>query len=235
MLTKTTTVRTFFGAVLPGSFRDMDAIAIDSALAAQVHRELLLLAELCRCQNQHRYRAPCVFDFNRVTALPAFTGSPSSSSGDTALSALLHMDPAELSQGLPGIPNIDNDARMAHGAKVRVLTSGPEHSSSSFAEECFELFEGAERHIVINHQYFHPTNKLLASLQRAVRRGVRLTIITNGEHSTCPNSIKVFGPYTSHACKRLLVGLTPQERLRVKIHKYVQRKKATHKKVIVRR
>jgi len=101
--------------------------------------------------------------------------------------------------------------------RFEILSIGPEHSSSSFKQAVQERIQAANSRIFIHHLYFHPSPHLLNDLADAVRRGLRLTIITNGLRGGCPFVHRMYAPRSRFTYADFLASLSPEERSQVEI------------------
>lgn len=88
--------------------------------------------------------------------------------------------------------------------KAKMFVTGPEHLKSNFAKELVSLFNRAKNRIVINHMYFHPSNEVLHALKMALKRGVKIEIISNGLDNESAKSHKVFVPRSRYNIRKLL-------------------------------
>ena len=118
---------------------------------------------------------------------------------------------------------------------MKLFFSGPEQPnlSSEFCDEALKQIQAAQKEIVINHMYFHPTNELRRALVDAAVRGVKIKIITCGIHTRSPNGQSVFGPRNKYNYAKLISKISKELRGNVEVYEYTQDKKELHKKVMV--
>lgn len=122
------------------------------------------------------------------------------------------------------------------GDQIRLVMGGPHQSSNLITEEYVRLIEGAQEEIVIEHLYFFPTETIFQALVDAVKRGVKLTLITNGVHDLAPEGCKLFGWGNRISYAPLFYGdtsIAPLELGNTRIYEYYVRDMFLHKKIML--
>jgi phosphatidylserine/phosphatidylglycerophosphate/cardiolipin synthase-like enzyme len=136
------------------------------------------------------------------------------------------------------VPRFASSKRRARDVAVTILTTGPEaRAESAFEREILRRVREARRRILVNQMYFHPTRRILEALTEAARRGVPVTVITNGTHGndrrSCPHSHFFFAQRSKYNWARLIRRVPAAWRERVQVFEFEQRQKGNHKKVMI--
>ncbi len=147
----------------------------------------------------------------------------------------------ETSQNVKQRPMPTTSIKEFHSSKKRhakcltkVYCTGPEHGFNPFEKEIIKRFNNAEKRIVIDHMYFHPTKGVMKALIEAANRGVKITIITNGyNEKTSPKGHQFFGPRNRYNYCELKNALKGKQKNNVSVYEFKVRKTTLHKKVIV--
>lgn len=123
---------------------------------------------------------------------------------------------------------------VADKADVKVFCMGPEHVDNPFEAELVDQFDKATKRIVINHLYFHPTQKVFDALVRAANRGINVYIVTNGfESSASPLSHKLFGLRNQYNCAQLVRAVDKKAKQNIDIREFKVKSVTLHNKVVV--
>ena len=77
--------------------------------------------------------------------------------------------------------------------QIRLIKSGPHQSSNMITDEYISLIRKAKNEIKIGNLYFFPPDTIFDAIFDAARRGVKITIITNGLGDTTPDMNKYYG------------------------------------------
>ncbi|GAB4188628.1 MAG: phosphatidylserine/phosphatidylglycerophosphate/c ardiolipin synthase family protein [Simkaniaceae bacterium] len=114
--------------------------------------------------------------------------------------------------------------------KIEFYASGPEETSNKFHERLVQLAEQAKERIIIDHMYFHPSDKLLKALIDASHRGVVIQIITNQAENNAPGTHQLFVPASRNQWKRLFEN---QPKPNISIYEYNVPYTTLHKKIFI--
>ena len=71
---------------------------------------------------------------------------------------------------------------------IEIVLGSPHQKSNAIKEKYIEEIDKAQSSIVIGNLHFAPVDSIMDALQRAAKRGVKITIITNGIHDRSPAS-----------------------------------------------
>ena len=82
--------------------------------------------------------------------------------------------------------------RFLNPAHVKILIGGPHQQHSLITHEYVRLIDAAEKEIIIANLYFCPVDSIFQALLRAVNRGVKITVITNGVSDVAPEYTQYF-------------------------------------------
>jgi phosphatidylserine/phosphatidylglycerophosphate/cardiolipin synthase-like enzyme len=116
-------------------------------------------------------------------------------------------------------------------AHIEFFATNPEEAvSNGFEQRLIQLIENAQKRIVIDHMYFHPTEALLQSLIRASNRDVSILLITNQDQPNTPGTHKLFVPRSRYMWKQLFEG---KRKTNVCIFEYLVPYTTLHKKVML--
>jgi phosphatidylserine/phosphatidylglycerophosphate/cardiolipin synthase-like enzyme len=83
--------------------------------------------------------------------------------------------------------------------KTHFILSGAMHSPNKITQAYVKLIQEAKEEIVIGNLYFAPVDPIYNALLDAVKRGVKLTIITNGIYPDSPE-FNTFFAWASRGC-----------------------------------
>lgn len=86
----------------------------------------------------------------------------------------------------------ENHKDLIEAQDAKILVSGPMHQPNKITAEYQRLIEEAKSEVVIGNLYFAPAKPLLQTCLKAVQRGVRLDLITNGVGEKAPEYTKFF-------------------------------------------
>jgi len=114
--------------------------------------------------------------------------------------------------------------------KVACYAAGPETADTSFLNEIIAQVNKAQTSLIINHMYFHPTEKLLRALIDASNRGVKITLMTNKWGSQSPGSHMSYAELSRYYAKALFEG---KEKPNIELYEYDVPFTTLHKKVIL--
>lgn len=119
-------------------------------------------------------------------------------------------------------------------ANTKIFCMGPEHIENPYEAELIKQFEDAKIRIVINHLYFHPTEKVMNALVNAANRGVKIFIETNGYNcDSSPLSHKLFGLRNRYNAATLLKRVEPKYKMNVDVREYNVPSVTLHNKIVV--
>lgn len=237
------------GLLIPGNFRDQDFVfeceKDGLETGTRMYREALLLAykwDQFNKDNKHRLPPeswdlddfePSKIHYPALRDL-AFPEEATISKDDNVLYRMLKTQVPDLNSITTQVVEFDENPKKIMEVGVKLFFTGPEQKKQSpFTKEIVASIRAAKKEIVVNHMYFQPTTEVMIELINAVKRGVKLTIVTAGVTKNCPNSQKIFGPRNEYNYYYLLTSLQPHHRENVKIYEYEQDKKGLHKKVVI--
>ncbi|MBP9842055.1 MAG: hypothetical protein KBC64_06490 [Simkaniaceae bacterium] len=221
--------------ILPTNFRDQDFVFSShkkNLVGGQLYKQMLLLAHRWERYNQaignvFSAQTPC----EEVKEWGLFTGQDTPlKEDDTLTDQLLKTAPRQVNSRVAAF---EESVKKTEKVVCKIISSAPEHSESSFAKELIKEIKKARKSISINHMYFHPSPEVMAALTAAVKRGVKVELITNGVYPTAPFSHRIFGPRSKHNYSYLMNSLSAKERERVSIYEFRGFKKGNHKKLVV--
>lgn len=126
------------------------------------------------------------------------------------------------------------DKSASQPEETHIFCAGPEHEHSVFEAELLKRFNDAKERIVINHLYFHPTQKLIDALVAAANRGVKVNIVTNG-YDLCksPCGHKLFGMRNRYDVAHLTQAVKPECRKNIEYNEFNVPNVTLHSKVVV--
>lgn len=229
----------FSPSFMPGQFRDMDFAFHDCggehSQGRMLYLQLLSLAHRLEHLENMKNKSPKFVPYRHqaVYCAPAFTGNASRCM--KALSVISQM----LNQKIPHPRDIRTHLKEfkrrcdKQKGRINMLASGPESDSNDLKTTMLQQIQNAKNEIFINHMYFNPPKDVIEALQAAVRRGVRLKIITTDVYKGCPKSHNLFGPNNLKVLDEFLAPFSEEEKKRVSILVYRERKMGLHKKVII--
>jgi phosphatidylserine/phosphatidylglycerophosphate/cardiolipin synthase-like enzyme len=225
--------------LLPTSFRDMDFVFSSTgseperaACGQQAYKEMLLLAY--RWEQYNLMLAKKARRALRAKDMGVLTGRKASIAPTDSLTVQLLKTPIPSWESITTkVESFDSDNKKAEGVVFKLLASGPESTRSSFAAELVRYLDAAQKRVVINHMYFHPSREVTEALVRAARRGVRITIITCGEFPDSPGSFQTHAVRNKYNYVVLAKALQQDEHCRLRVYEFRQNGKSTHKKVII--
>ncbi len=218
-------------------FRDQDWVFSSKqsshSIGRQVYQQALLLANRWESYTQSPNQSQDLHSaFDDPKSLGLFSGNQTPIIKEDSITTQLLKTPAH-SSSTSQIRKFETSAKKAEGVHCKVFAQGPEHSTNTFSDIVLKGIEKATKNLVIDHMYFHPTASIMNALIAAVKRGVRIKIITCGNGHGTSLSQKCFGPRNRYNYSYLMNALTPDERSRVSIFEFEGRKKGIHKKLIV--
>lgn len=218
------------GMVLPRGFRDQDFVFSSKerdGIGRRLYIESLKLA--LRWEGLASEES-----FSTDESLKESFLESTSVAKQLLLSETEEKPPENQTDALPpvDIAEFDNSERLSHG-KTKLFFSGPEHTTSSFEKEIFEQISKAKERIVIDHMYFHPTERILTALAEAAERGVKIVLITNGFYKRSPMGHKLFGFRNRHNYYYLADRVSPQNRKNLDIREFEVDKTTLHKKMMI--
>lgn len=82
--------------------------------------------------------------------------------------------------------------RLVGSHQVKKILGGPHQSPSEITAAYVRLINEAEEEIIIANLYFCPVDSIFQALLKAVNRGVKLTVLTNGVSEIAPNYTSMF-------------------------------------------
>lgn len=100
----------------------------------------------------------------------------------------------------------EENARVIRDVPVKAIVSGPRRSLGACSAEYARLVSEAQHSIDLMHMYISPVEEVHNSLIEASRRGVAITLITNGAGDACPMVTKAIGAYNRPNILPLLLG-----------------------------
>ncbi len=94
----------------------------------------------------------------------------------------------------PYVERFEHSDRLRElGAEnIRILLGGPHQPDNIITQEYVRLIQCAQEEIILSHLYFFPTKPIFQALMDAVKRGVKLTIVTNGLAADACEGAKLF-------------------------------------------
>lgn len=205
---------------LPRGFRDMDFLfdSSGSTMGREVFNQAVMLA--------HRWEG-IDYVLNRDVLFQGINEFDAQAS--VARRLLQEFDPdLEQSTTIEAVETLPKA-----GVRMALFCIGPELEYNPFEEALVEKINLASKQIYIDHMYFHPSARVQNALIRAVNRGVKLVLITNGNHKTSPGSHQLFGDRNRHHYQELLKRIKPVYKKNVHIYEFNVKKTTLHKKVVV--
>ena len=227
---------------LLGSFRDMDFVFKtkgDNDEGCRIFSQSLLLAY--RWEQYNKQVNKGVFETASVPLENTrqlgfcrdFSAVQSKKSvPDSVTVELLKSQPKKLSEVATVVEGFEAQS-LAKDVTTKIITSGPQDATSNFGTAVLDQIKKAQKRLVINHMYFHPTEEIMQEIAKAAKRGVKVTVISCNVFKDCPKSHYVFGARNKHNYMRLFESLTPEERQNVEVYNFEQKDIGTHKKVII--
>jgi phosphatidylserine/phosphatidylglycerophosphate/cardiolipin synthase-like enzyme len=216
----------FVRAALPRGFRDMDFVFRSSpsdekenSVGQRAHHELLKLATLYSSRNSLSYfhsKTPPLEDLTKKM-LTEFEQNPKL--GDVEVS--------------------DFQENVAKDCDTRIYATGPELDESPFLRDLIEKVKAAEREILIDHMFFHPTAELFDALVQAAEGGIEVKIVTNGNEKFSPGAHRLFGDRNRYNYISLFKQISESNRKNLEVYEYgckhnnTPRKTTLHKKMVI--
>lgn len=200
--------------ILPRSFRDQDFVFCDEkgyeSVGGRVHLETIQLAYAWMHYNKSQEK------------------------GSVTEEILLDQS-MDRSQPIvhTSIDSFHQNSNINQDIETKILFTGPENINNAFAQELITQFNQAEKRIVIDHMYFHPSQEVFDALVNAANRGIPITLITNGCDENSPMSHKVFGPRNGFNYIGLKDAIHKNHQKNIEIYEFKVPKTTLHKKVIV--
>jgi len=153
------------GSRLPSGSRDQDFIGKSRSIARELRIDLHNMIAMWKdFQTRKHFSSYNPDDFADVTTF-------------------YEIDPTHSSY----ISRFDDSSNLLTCKNLYKVMSGPMHIPNHIAQEYSRLIDQAETEILIGNLHFAPTDSIFESLLRAIRRGVKVTVITNGVHEFSPN------------------------------------------------
>jgi phosphatidylserine/phosphatidylglycerophosphate/cardiolipin synthase-like enzyme len=132
------------------------------------------------------------------------------------------------------IEDFHQSPHISTRCNTKIFCTGPTHQSNPFEQELIDRINEAKERIIIDHMYFHPTKRVLNALVNAANRGVKITLITNGNNNgSTPITHHIFGPRNQHNYNQLLKKVSPKAKENIAIYEFKVPNTTLHKKVIV--
>ncbi len=231
-------VKDVLGLFLPRGFRDQDFIfhsPDEEGVGRRVYIESLKLAK--RWEGINYYQQEMKMNKDMHTSI-----SDQSSQQETVAHHLLIDETKEevrLRSQSPDyytvINEYDQHQSRIDKAQTKILCTGPEQIKNPFKNELVELIQNAQERVTIDHMYFHPTDKVLNELAAAARRGVKITIITNGfiNSKKSPLGHAVFAPRNRYNYRLLAKKIGERHKENLKVYEFKVKNTTLHKKVII--
>ncbi len=200
--------------ILPRSFRDQDFVFCDEkgyeSVGGRVHLETIQLAYAWMHYNKSPEKGSVpekiLLDQSMDRSQPIVTTS---------------------------IDSFHQNLNINQDVETKILFTGPENTSNAFAQELIMQFNQAEKRIVIDHMYFHPSQEIFDALVNATNRGVSITLLTNGYDEDAPISHKAFGPRNRFNYIAFKNAVHKNHQKNIEIYEFKVPKTTLHKKVIV--
>ena len=220
--------------VLPTNFRDQDWVfssySKKNPVGRQIYKQLLLLSHRWEKYEEEGRSA----NLSEIKSWGLFSGKKTVVEvEDSVTTQLLKTPPKSLKTMRIRVPLFETSAKKAHQVACKIIASGPEQSHSAFSIELLGGIKKAKKSLLINHMYFHPTPEIMEALIAAVKRGVRIELMTCGVYENGPIGHRLFGPRNKYYYSYLMNALSPEERGRVAIYEFRGFKKGNHKKLVV--
>jgi len=132
-------------------------------------------------------------------------------------------------------PKFHSDSRCTQNIRMKLYAAGPEHNKNFYKKELLNYIQREKEEIVIDHLYFHPTQDVIKELAKAVDRGVRVKIITNGyDKKLSPAGHSTFFFYSRWCYKKLRDAVKNKTKLsRLSYLEFVACNTTLHKKIIL--
>jgi hypothetical protein len=231
--------KTFWDKLLPGAFRDMDFVGsskdekLKQSVGFEHYRQALLLAYRWE-DYDNRLKGKLTQDIT-AEELGIFTGISENINVEDSL--VLKM----LKQGMPDelentslgvLPLLDNCTKLDK-AEMKVFSQGPMHSISEFTNVTIAAIRASKENIVINHMYFHPSSEIFDEIVKAMKRGVKVKIISNALDAGSPYSHKFFVPRSRFNYKSIYQALSDDLKGNLEVYEFNPKKLGNHKKVMI--
>lgn len=135
--------------------------------------------------------------------------------------------------------SVTGKEQVVEDMQCEILSSGPEHDKSVFAERVLKHIQEAKEEIYIDHMFFHPSDEILKALAEKANQGVKIVIITNGYGPVHPRTHRAFGTRNRVEIQRLYRMISPKYRKNLHVYEYGReqgngpRNTTLHKKCIV--
>lgn len=200
--------------ILPRSFRDVDFVFHDEqgyeGVGGRVHLEALQLAYAWMHYNKSQEK-------------------------DSVAEKILLDQSIDRSQPIvdTSIDSFHQNPNINQNVETKILFTGPESINNAFAQELITQFKQAEKRIVIDHMYFHPSQEVFEALVGAANRGIPITLVTNGYDKNSPMGHKAFGPRNRFNHLAFKNAIHKNHQKNIKIFEFNVPKTTLHKKVIV--
>jgi len=113
---------------------------------------------------------------------------------------------------------------------VQGFLSGPDCQENGFYNALIRNINEAKESIYISHMYFHPSKELMNGLAAATHRGVKVTLVTNGDESNAPGLHYIFAALSKTYYKKLF---EQSDKNRLEIYEFRNANVTLHKKIVV--
>ena len=127
-------------------------------------------------------------------------------------------------------PNVDDHEGRKMSDDVTFYSTGPDSTTNNFTKDLIQDIDDAQEVIHIQHMYFHPTQELLDSLERAAERGVAIEICTNRTGPDMPFTHEFFVELSRSNWKSLYKGKSSPK---IKIFEFNVANTTYHKKIVM--
>jgi len=117
-------------------------------------------------------------------------------------SQILETDPAKVRHreryftvsAAPYVDSFETSSRVRElsECQIKCILGGPHQKNNAITKEYLDLIRTAKEEILLEHLYCLPIDPLLEALMEAVKRGVKLTLITNGLNKDSSNGAHFF-------------------------------------------
>lgn len=94
----------------------------------------------------------------------------------------------------PYVPSFESSRQLlqVEPENIKLILSGPHQIDNLITREYIELVDKAQEEIVVANFFFYPSDSLFQAFLRAVNRGVKFKLITNGANESAPASNRHF-------------------------------------------
>jgi phosphatidylserine/phosphatidylglycerophosphate/cardiolipin synthase-like enzyme len=133
-------------------------------------------------------------------------------------------------QGLKKLEKFHQNFSKKEGLKIACYATGPEQEQNNYYQEILKQIRSAKERIVIQNMYFHPSKEMAEALKDALKRGVKVQIVTNDNAYHSPYLHMTYAELSKYEMQALTEGqIIPH----LELYEYSLPNVSFHKKVLV--